>query len=220
MRNHFFSPAEMNWSNTTWAPLAKSPNCASHKNERVRLGERIAVFEAEHRLFRQHRVDDFVARLAVADVVQRDVTRFSFLIDQHGMALRERAALAVLAGQTNRKAIIQQRAKGERLGGRPVNPFAVLDRRAAAVEEAQYGLMNIETVRSGGDSLADQSQPIEIYAGLATAIIVGNVLGRFDARPTPVEPIGLVGGIGLTSLDIPPRAADASPSASCRPRPE
>ena len=31
MRSHLRSPEEMNWSNTTWAPLAKSPNCASHK---------------------------------------------------------------------------------------------------------------------------------------------------------------------------------------------
>ena len=30
MRSHFFSPDEMNWSMITWAPLAKSPNCASH----------------------------------------------------------------------------------------------------------------------------------------------------------------------------------------------
>ena len=106
------------------------------QDERVRLGERIAVFEAEHRLFRQHRIDDFVARLPVADVVQRDVARFGLLIDQHRMALRERAALAVLARQANRKALVQQRAEGERLGGRPVDPLADLDRRAAVLEEA------------------------------------------------------------------------------------
>ncbi len=31
MRSHFFSPEEMNWSNMICAPLAKSPNCASHR---------------------------------------------------------------------------------------------------------------------------------------------------------------------------------------------
>ena len=30
-------------------------------DQRVRLGERVAVFEAEHGLFRQHRVDDLEA---------------------------------------------------------------------------------------------------------------------------------------------------------------
>ena len=29
MRPHFASPEAMNWSITTWAPLTKSPNCAS-----------------------------------------------------------------------------------------------------------------------------------------------------------------------------------------------
>ena len=64
MRSHLRSPDEMNWSNTTCAPLAKSPNCASHSVKRVRLGERIAVLEAEHGFLREHRVDDLVARLA------------------------------------------------------------------------------------------------------------------------------------------------------------
>ena len=31
MRSHLRSPEEMNWSITTWAPLAKSPNWASHR---------------------------------------------------------------------------------------------------------------------------------------------------------------------------------------------
>ena len=30
MRSHFISPLAMNWSITTCAPLAKSPNWASH----------------------------------------------------------------------------------------------------------------------------------------------------------------------------------------------
>jgi hypothetical protein len=28
--SHLSSPAVMNWSMITWAPLTKSPNCASH----------------------------------------------------------------------------------------------------------------------------------------------------------------------------------------------
>ncbi len=31
MRSHFASPDEMNWSIMIWAPLAKSPNCASQR---------------------------------------------------------------------------------------------------------------------------------------------------------------------------------------------
>ena len=63
----------------------------------VGFGERIAVFEAEHRLLREHRVDDLIAALVGADVVERRVAVFVLLVDQDRMALREGAALAVLA---------------------------------------------------------------------------------------------------------------------------
>ena len=77
MRNHLRSPDEMNWSITTWAPLAKSPNCAFPQRQRHRFGQRIAVLEAEHRLFRQHRVDDLVALLGVGDMLLSGVYRSS-----------------------------------------------------------------------------------------------------------------------------------------------
>ena len=66
MRSHLRSPEEMNWSKMTCAPLAKSPNCASHSTSAFGLGERIAIFEAEHGLFREHRIDDLESGLAVA----------------------------------------------------------------------------------------------------------------------------------------------------------
>ena len=47
-RSHLASPLAMNWSMIVCAPLAKSPNCASQQHERARVGERIAIFEAEH----------------------------------------------------------------------------------------------------------------------------------------------------------------------------
>ena len=136
MRSHLRSPDEMNWSNTTCAPLAKSPNCASHKRQRIGLGQRIAVFEAEHGFFRQHRIDDFVVRLAVAEMVQRRIARFGLLIDEHAVALREGAALAVLAGQAHGIAFVEQAAEGQRLAGRPVDAFARLDRLAPVLDQA------------------------------------------------------------------------------------
>ena len=53
------------------------------KSQRVRLGERVAILEAEHGLFRQHRVDDLEARLAVADMIERRVAPLGLLVDQH-----------------------------------------------------------------------------------------------------------------------------------------
>ena len=63
MRSHLRSPDEMNWSITTCAPLAKSPNCASHSISALGSDSDVAVLEAEHRLFREHRVDDLEAGL-------------------------------------------------------------------------------------------------------------------------------------------------------------
>ena len=118
------------------------------------------------------------------------------------MALRERAALAVLAGQANRKALVQQRAEGERLGGGPVDPLADLDCRAAVLEKASDGFMDVEAFGRHGDALADRTEAIETDASLAAAIVVGDLPRRLDARPAAVEPIGLVGGIGLAGLEF------------------
>ena len=131
MRSHLRSPEEMNWSNTHLRAVGEVAELRLPQRQRVRLGERIAVFEAEHRLFREHRVDDLVARLLVAEMVERGVAVLVLLVDQHRMALREGAALAVLAGQPHRMAVEQQRAERQRLGGRPVDALAGLDRLGA-----------------------------------------------------------------------------------------
>src|SRR5262245_43889952 len=67
------------------------------QHERVRLGEAVPVLEAEHGLFRQHRVDNFERRLAFGQVLERGVFLLVVLVHQHGMALGEGAALGVLA---------------------------------------------------------------------------------------------------------------------------
>ena len=49
----------------TCAPLAKSPNCASQITRVLRVGEAVAVFEADHGGLRQRAVDDVEPRLAL-----------------------------------------------------------------------------------------------------------------------------------------------------------
>ena len=39
MRSHLLSPEQMNWSMMTCAPLAKSPNCASHSTSALGSAE-------------------------------------------------------------------------------------------------------------------------------------------------------------------------------------
>ena len=71
-------------------------------HQRVRLRGREAVLEAEHRLFRQHRIDDDEIALVLADVLQRDVRAFvpalALLVVQHRVPMREGAARGILAG--------------------------------------------------------------------------------------------------------------------------
>jgi hypothetical protein len=67
------------------------------------------------------------------------------------MALREGAALAILTGKTDAMPSSQQRAEGQRLGGRPVDAGAGVDHLAAVVEEALDGRWTLEAFRHGGD---------------------------------------------------------------------
>src|SRR6516225_2959184 len=121
------------------------------QGEGVRLGERIAVFEAQHRLLREHRIDDLVARLAGADGVEGRVTVLVLLVDQDRMALREGAALAVLAGQPDPRAVEEERAERQRLRRRPVYAFAGFDHLAAGFEETLDGAVDVEALRHHRD---------------------------------------------------------------------
>src|SRR5579883_108817 len=170
--------------------------------QRVGLGERIAVFEAEHRLFREHRIDHLVARLAVANVIERNVARLGLLIAQHGVALRERAALAVLSGEANRIALVEQSRESQRFGRRPVDSLARLDRLPAIVEKALDGLVDIEARRRDGDLGGQLLELADLDAGDAATIVLGRILRGFEPGPAAVEPIGLVRPVALAGLEL------------------
>ena len=88
-----FRPRLMNWSNMICAPLAKSPNCASQRSARW-ARPASSHTQTQDRIFGQHRVDDFIVRLTLADVVERVIALFGVLIDQARVALAEGAACA------------------------------------------------------------------------------------------------------------------------------
>ncbi len=77
------------------------------------------------------------------------------------MALREGAALDVLARQPHRVPAGEQRAEGERLAGRPVDVAAGFDGLLAVVEEAADGAVDLEVFRHLGQAAADASQRFE-----------------------------------------------------------
>src|SRR5580700_926298 len=88
------------------------------------------------------------------------------------MALRERAALAVLSGQPHAMALKQHRAEGERLGGRPIDAHPRLDRFAPVVDKAVERAMQVKALRQRRDLLADFLERRDLDAGLAAARIV------------------------------------------------
>ena len=118
----------MNWSITTWAPLAKSPNCASQITSVVGLRGGIAVLEAEHRLFGQQRVDDHEVRPGpVADVSAAGCRcpasqLLAVLVVQHRVAVEEGAARRRPARTGARRSrSSSRRGVGQVLGHAPVD---------------------------------------------------------------------------------------------------
>src|SRR5262249_60464665 len=98
---------------------------------------------------------DLVARLAGADVVEGRVAVLVLLVDQDRMALREGAALAVLAGQPDPRAVEEKRTERQGLRGRPVDGFAGFDHLAAGFEETLDGAGPVETLRHLGGVPSD-----------------------------------------------------------------
>ena len=98
-------------------------------------------------------------------------------------------------------AFIDQRGEGESLGGRPIDALAGFDRLAAIVEEALDRLVDVEAFRNRAQLFAIFAQLLHVDAGLAAP---GFFLPRrwdgLEARPAAVEPVGLVGLVGLARL--------------------
>jgi hypothetical protein len=78
------------------------------EHERIRHRRRVAVFERQYAGFRQQRIVDVEAGF-LGDVVQRYVTPPVFLVEQHRVPVRERAAPHVLSGQPDRMTLVEQR---------------------------------------------------------------------------------------------------------------
>src|SRR6185437_5251885 len=133
-------------------------------------------------------------RLSVGEMIEWRVALLGLLIEQHGVALRKGAALAVLAGQPHPMAFEQKRAESQRLGGGPVDIFPRFDRRAPVFQETLQRAVEMEIGRERRDLAADILEGRDLDAGAATARIFA-VGGAFEAGPAAVEPVGLVGTV-------------------------
>src|SRR5215218_7880703 len=139
--------------------------------------------------------------LVVAEMVERRIAALVFLVDQHRMALRKRAALGVLSRQPDVAAFLQQRAERQRLAGRPVDADAIVDRFGAVFQKALDGAVNPKTVRYLGDLAPDILEDVDVDAGDAAPRLLF-LIGGLEARPFAIEPVGLVGLVARTRLEL------------------
>ena len=215
MRSHLRSPRGNELVEHDLRAVGEIAELRLPHGERIGLGQRIAVLEAEHRLLRQHRVDDLEARLPLGEMIERRIPLLGLLIEQHGVALREGAALAVLAGKPHPMPVEQQGAEGQRLRCGPVDVFPDSIASAPVFQETIERAVQVEIRRQGRDLAADVLERGDLDARASAARIVA-VGGALESRPAAVEPVGLVGAVVLRGFQVPHRGGPASRPSSSR----
>ena len=138
-------------------------------HKRIRLGETVAIFEPQHRLLGEHRIDDLKAGLLVRDVVQRGILLLVQLIGEHRMALREGSAFHVLAGKPDGEIFLEKRPECERFGHSPVDAAPFADHLAPVGEQPVDRLVQCKALGDFGELCADLLQRVDADAGMATA---------------------------------------------------
>ena len=168
--------------------------------QRIGLGKRIAIFEPEHGLFAQKRIDDLIARLPLTQIVERGIGLLDFLIVKHRVPLGEGAPLHVLARKPDRMALIDQGCERQRFSGRPIDALALGDDLFAIVEETLHRAVNVKALGHRAQLFAQLAKPVGIGAGDPAARSVH--IGELDVFPRAIEPVGLVGAVVLTGLEL------------------
>ena len=116
------------------------------EDEAFGVVERIAVLETHRAGFAEGAVDDVDAGLGVAEVVEDAVFVVVDDVVQHGMALAERAAFGVLAGEAHRMAFDGERGERECFGGGPIERLFALRHFLAALDRFLQLLVEMEAL--------------------------------------------------------------------------
>ena len=172
------------------------------QRQRVGLGQRIAVFEAEHGLFRQHRIDDFEAGLAVGEIVERRVAR-SRSPDRPAPNGAARTCRARSPGRTaargGLRAAASRRPALRRSPSRCRSPVSIALRRLSMKR------LSVWCRWKPGGSVVIFS-PISLSSPRSTPVWPRRgssaLVGGLEAGPAAVEPVGLVGAIALRGLEL------------------
>ena len=116
-------------------------------HEAIRAVEAVAVFESQHAHFREWAVVDLDRGLVRRQVLQRAVGVVGHHVMDHGMAMAERAALAVLARQPHPHALRGKARQRQRLGGRPVERLPSPRHLLTALEKLLNLGVRLKTLR-------------------------------------------------------------------------
>ena len=139
---------------------------------------------------------------SLADMVERRVALLGLLVDQHAVALRERAALDVLAGQAHGKPSRSSvpKASASAMAQSMPSPVSIIFLRVSRKRWIVRW-----TWKPVGTSVI--FAPISFRrrhgdAGLAAPWIVDVLAHGLQAGPAAVEPVRLVGLVALRGLEL------------------
>ena len=136
------------------------------QDERLgRLGA-VAVLEAEAGDLAQRRVVQLERGERAGQVLDRAERLAGLRVVEDEVAVRERAALDVLAGEADRRALGQQRGERERLGLGPVDAAVGAERVAPALELLDELGVDREAVGDREQLLVERPQAVGLDGGL------------------------------------------------------
>ena len=164
------------------APLMKSPVLGLPEHQVPRLLHVVAELEADGRRLGERAVVDLERGPRLRQLLQRHVLDARVGVVQHRVAVAERAALHVLAGEADRRALGQDAGKRQLLGAGPVHGALVRGWPSIARFRSRPRSSFLWTVNPSGvassDSFRSRSSsigtPVCVFAARPGAAGVGN----------------------------------------------
>src|SRR5439155_20008715 len=122
----------------------------------------VAVLEPHRGRLGKRRVEELERGLCLREMLDRRVDLTGFDVVEDVVAVREGAALGVLAGETDRDALDQQACERERFGLAPVDA-ALLEGLRAPIELLLQLRMDRELFGHGDERPVELAQPLGGY---------------------------------------------------------
>src|SRR5690606_22444192 len=149
----------------------------------VGFGSGIAVFERQHCLFGQYRVNDRKWRLVFRDVLQRNIAAvipaLTVLIVQNGVTVGKRTAAGILTGNANGVATGNQRSERQVLTHAPIKRGFAAHHSATVVEQTVHQRVHCKALGYSGDFFTDALQFSQRHRGVGLV----SPFGREERRP-------------------------------------